>query len=162
MDANNYKEKFIVEGFDEVVLENVDDFKIVSQEKDKLRINLNGKNYDVMVKSFDKQSKKATLNVDGYDFNVTLKEPLDQLMDEMGFLKAKLETVKELKSPMPGLIRSMYVQVGEEVNEGDKLLSLEAMKMENIIKSPGLAKVKAINVRPGDAVEKNSILIEFE
>ena len=58
---------------------------------------------------------------------------------------------------MPGLIRSIYVQVGDEVTDGDKLLSLEAMKMENIIKAPGSAKIKSIQVLPGEAVEKNSI-----
>lgn len=162
MNANNYKEKYIVEGFDDVTITNDTNFKVLSFDNDNLRISLDGQHYDVKVKKFDIESKKATLNVDGYDFNVTLKEPLDLLMDEMGFLKAKLETVKELKSPMPGLIRSIYVQVGDEVTDGDKLLSLEAMKMENIIKAPGSAKVKSINVLQGDAVEKNSILIEFE
>ena len=66
-----------------------------------------------------------------------------------------------LKAPMPGLIHSLKVEAGQEVKKGDPLLILEAMKMENIIKSPGEGIVKEIHVEEKNSVEKNALLITF-
>ena len=55
-----------------------------------------------------------------------------------------------------------FVSVGDELQPGDNVLSLEAMKMENVIKSPGSGRVKSIPVQQGIAVEKSAVLIEFE
>ncbi len=63
---------------------------------------------------------------------------------------------------MPGLILDINVKVGQEVQENDALLILEAMKMENIITSPRNGIIKSVSVKNGDAVEKNHLLIEFE
>ncbi|HWY37206.1 MAG TPA: biotin/lipoyl-containing protein, partial [Bacteroidia bacterium] len=56
---------------------------------------------------------------------------------------------------------NILVAEGAEVKKGDALLVLEAMKMENILKSPADAKVRAVSVKKGMAVEKNQVLIEF-
>jgi len=67
-----------------------------------------------------------------------------------------------LKSPMPGRILKFSVEIGDEVTTGTPLLTLEAMKMENVIKAEGEGKVKAI-VKDKDAVvEKGELIIEFE
>jgi biotin carboxyl carrier protein len=63
---------------------------------------------------------------------------------------------------MPGLIINVSVTEGTEVQKGDTLLILEAMKMENVIKSPRQGKVKKINVQLKQAVEKNQVMLEFE
>ena len=55
----------------------------------------------------------------------------------------------------------MKVKPGDAVKQGDPLFILEAMKMENIIKSPGEGTVKAVKAKKGDSVEKNQVLIEF-
>ncbi|MEL6135773.1 MAG: acetyl-CoA carboxylase biotin carboxyl carrier protein subunit, partial [Bacteroidota bacterium] len=73
-------------------------------------------------------------------------------------LSKKLDS---LKAPMPGLIHSLKVEAGQEVKKGDPLLILEAMKMENIIKSPGEGVVKEIHVVEKNSVEKNALLITF-
>jgi biotin carboxyl carrier protein len=62
---------------------------------------------------------------------------------------------------MPGLIIDLKVNQGDIVKAGDTLLILEAMKMENIIKSTGEGTVKNVKVKKGDSVEKNQVLIEF-
>jgi biotin carboxyl carrier protein len=61
---------------------------------------------------------------------------------------------------MPGLVLKLFVKEGDEIKEGDSHLILEAMKMENVIKSPGNGKVKLIRVTERSAVEKNQELIE--
>ena len=58
-----------------------------------------------------------------------------------------------VKSPMPGLIVKILVEVGQEVKKGDRLLILEAMKMENDVKAPRPGKVTSLSVAPGQAVE---------
>ena len=63
---------------------------------------------------------------------------------------------------MPGLVLEVLVKPGQTVKKGDKILVLEAMKMENIIKSPGEGIVKECLAEVGATVEKNQILINFE
>ena len=60
---------------------------------------------------------------------------------------------------MPGLVVKVLVEKGMQVNEGDSLLILEAMKMENIIKAASTATVTSVNIKPGQKVEKGELLI---
>jgi biotin carboxyl carrier protein len=62
---------------------------------------------------------------------------------------------------MPGLVIDLKVKVGDTVKAGDPLLILEAMKMENILKSPGDGTIKNVKTKKGDSVEKGQVLIEF-
>jgi biotin carboxyl carrier protein len=67
-----------------------------------------------------------------------------------------------MNAPMPGRVLKIFVQKGDEVQPGDNILSLEAMKMENILKAEGMGIVSEINVSEGNVVEKGSVLISFE
>ncbi len=67
-----------------------------------------------------------------------------------------------VKSPMPGLVRSILVAVGDTVEKNSTLLILEAMKMENNISAAGAGIVTSIFVEPGTSVDKNARLIEIE
>jgi biotin carboxyl carrier protein len=147
--------------FSEGTLTNAD-VRILTKEGDHLKILYNNKIFLAAIRQFDNVSKKALINVNGYDFDIIIKEPIDHLINELGFLAASKHSVKEIKSPMPGLVVNVYVEVGSHVIEGDKLISLEAMKMENILKSPGVGIVKSIAVSKGQTVEKNQLLITFE
>jgi biotin carboxyl carrier protein len=79
----------------------------------------------------------------------------------MGMNAAGSGNLKEIKAPMPGLILDLKVAPGDVVKKGDVVLILEAMKMENSIKSPGDGVVKAVNVSLKQSVEKNQVLIQF-
>jgi biotin carboxyl carrier protein len=93
---------------------------------------------------------------------VQLKDRYDELLHELGMDKVSSKKFNDLKSPMPGMVMKLEVQVGDEVKKGDALLVLEAMKMENLLKAQGSGKVKLIKVKAGDKVEKNERLILFE
>ena len=67
-----------------------------------------------------------------------------------------------LAAPMPGQVRSVAVSVGEAVNQGQTLLTIEAMKMEIRIQAPKDGTVKALHVQKGQTVEREQILIEVE
>ncbi len=67
-----------------------------------------------------------------------------------------------IRAPMPGRIVEVFVEAGDEVEKGDVVLILEAMKMENELRSPGKAIVKSINVKPGDSVAGNQLLVALD
>lgn len=67
-----------------------------------------------------------------------------------------------VKSPMPGMVLKVKKKVGDSVNKGEAVLVLEAMKMENEIKSPVNGILAEINVAPGKAIEKNIILFSIK
>lgn len=155
---------FDIQGLSPINQEALDKLNIIvlESEGNHRKILLDQIVYHVLIKEFDYENKTAIINVDGFDFSVKMNEPLDQLIAQLGFLKANKQSVKDIKSPMPGLVVKVFVEVGQSVNEGDKLLTLEAMKMENILKSTGSGVIKNILVLSGDTVEKNSLLVELE
>lgn len=74
----------------------------------------------------------------------------------------KIDTTKVVMSPMPGTIVSVNVKPGDTVEDGQELLVIEAMKMQNQLKSERSGKVKSVSVKSGDAVPVDHVLIEFE
>ena len=95
-------------------------------------------------------------------FEVKKKGELDDLISALGLDVPKVRKLKELLAPMPGRIVQVAVHVGQELNVGDELLSLEAMKMENVLKAEGIGVVKTILVESNQVVDKGTVLIEFE
>lgn len=110
----------------------------------------------------DGSGKKIIVEVDGEEFNVEIQDEIAQLLEKMGYGEGAGKQLKEIKAPMPGLVLDIAVKDGQEVNEGDKILILEAMKMENSITIQGNARIKKVNVAAGQAVEKGQILVELE
>ncbi|MEO0983359.1 MAG: acetyl/propionyl/methylcrotonyl-CoA carboxylase subunit alpha [Pseudomonadota bacterium] len=75
--------------------------------------------------------------------------------------KPKPDTSKLVVSPMPGLVVSMDVAVGQEVKAGEAVCVVEAMKMQNIIRAGADGTVKAIHVGGGDSVAADEVMVEF-
>ena len=65
------------------------------------------------------------------------------------------------EAPMPGMVLKTFIADGDQIKKGDNLFILEAMKMENIIKSPDDVVVKTVKIKPGDKVEKGQVLVQF-
>ena len=70
--------------------------------------------------------------------------------------------LKDLKAPMPGLVLDILVNEGDEVTEGQELIVLEAMKMENAIKSPQDGIIDKIQIDKQDKIDKNHTLLSFQ
>jgi len=66
-----------------------------------------------------------------------------------------------IKAPMPGLVLRIQVEAGQQVEKGQALLVLEAMKMENVLKAPASGVVAEIKAVAGAAVEKGEVLIQM-
>jgi biotin carboxyl carrier protein len=107
-------------------------------------------------------AKRLTIEIEGETFDIEIKDELDQMLEQMGFGKAGIRQVKEIKAPMPGLVLEIAVTDGQKVKEGDRLLILEAMKMENSIIIHTGAIIKKVTVSAGQAVEKGQVLVELE
>ena len=108
------------------------------------------------------ESNALTIKINQRVFSVRKKGELDDLISALGLDKPKVRKLKELAAPMPGRIVQIAVTVGQALQSGDEILSLEAMKMENVLKAEGTGTVKAIRVEPNQVVDKGAILIEFE
>jgi len=119
------------------------------------------KSYTVEVVSTGDQHKTALIKVNGKVYDTGIEDRFDLLIKEMGLEGAVLQQAADVKAPMPGLVLKINVVVGQEVKKGDSLLVLEAMKMENMLKSASEGIVKTIHVHTGDKVEKNQVLITF-
>lgn len=127
----------------------------------KRHIIYNNQSYNVELVELDKVEKQATIKVNGYIYQVKITTQLDLLLKQLGMDNLAASKVLQLKAPMPGLVLSVLVKEGQEVIKGESLLILEAMKMENIIKSPTDGTVQRIEVAQGDKIEKNTVLIKF-
>lgn len=110
------------------------------------------------------KSYKVTVNGTVYD--VTVEQSDGTTVSTPAAQSAPTETVgqsvsgsgTQVKSPMPGNILDIKVNVGDSVKAGQPLLILEAMKMENDIPSPIDGVVEAVMVNKGDTVEVDSVL----
>ncbi len=120
------------------------------------------RSYNAEVLEADYQTKSFLLKINRNQYLVNVKDRFDILLEQLGMANAGSAKVNDLKAPMPGLIVSIQVQVGDSIKKGDSLLILEAMKMENVLKATGEGKIKSIKVNPRQNVEKNQVLIEFE
>jgi len=122
---------------------------------------MNQQSYRAEVVDKDAAGKRFTIKINGRHYPVILKDKFDVLLEKLGMNVNAGARVNNVRAPMPGLIIELKVRDGDEVKTGDTLLILEAMKMENIIKAPGDARVKSVKVKMGEGVEKNQVLIEF-
>lgn len=118
--------------------------------------------YNAEIVKADYQEKSFTVKINGNTYQLAVQDRFDLLLEQLGMGKASKQKLNDLKAPMPGLILDILVKEGDKVKKGDNLLILEAMKMENMIKSTGEGTVKNIKISKGDRVEKNHILIIFE
>lgn len=95
------------------------------------------------------------VHINGYSTMLTWVSPLPE-----GGVAATAEG--SLHAPMPGQIRAVYVQVGQQVEVGETLLILEAMKMEHRIKAPYPGEVTAVHYTVGQQVAADAVLLELQ
>ena len=122
-------------------------------------INLDGEDIALKV---EKRPSGFRIRFRGADFRVTVCSPrqaeLTRLMPE----KVAPDTSKLLLCPMPGLIVNVAVRVGDKVHEGQALCTVEAMKMENILRAEKSSVVTRVNALAGESLAVDDIIMEFE
>ena len=102
------------------------------------------------------------LHMAGRHLEAGVVDERTRAIKQMTGASEEIRGLKALRAPMPGLVVKVESQVGDEVALGQGLVIVEAMKMENELKSEGAGKIARILVEPGQIVEKDQVLVEFE
>jgi biotin carboxyl carrier protein len=143
----------------------------------KFKLTINGNKYDVDILNVERNFAEIEVNGSLYKVEVDkdlkpTKTPVLVRQKSVPSSDSDKATVKTsspsspkgagtIKSPLPGVILNVYVKEGDTVKQGDKLLTLEAMKMENNIDSDKEGVVKSVKVKQGDSVLEGDTLIEI-
>ena len=144
--------------------------------KKEYKYTINGNQYEVAIG--DIEGTIATVTVNGEEYKVEWepeaepekKKPVlgkpaaaeSTTSEDSSASSANVNTNNAVKAPLPGVITSIEVAVGDEVKAGDTLLVLEAMKMANNIESEKDGKIAAILVKPGQSVMEDDPLVVIE
>lgn len=108
------------------------------------------------------EDNEIECTVNGKWISATLKNEQQLLLEKLGFKTAAEKSIGSLQAPMPGKILELLSAEGDEVELGDPVAILEAMKMENELKAPCAGTITSISVTTGSNVEKNQLLLEIE
>jgi biotin carboxyl carrier protein len=143
--------------------------------KKEYKYTINGNQYEVAIGEI--VENQVTITVNGEEYKVEMEpEPVEEKKvvvrkpaaesaaesSEAGSSTGNVNTKNAVKAPLPGVITSIEVNVGDEVKSGDTLLVLEAMKMANNIEAEKDGKVTAICVKAGQTVMEDDPLVVIE
>lgn len=115
-----------------------------------------------LVMKVSKISGGFRLRLRGADLKVHVRTPRQAALAKLMLEKLPPDTSKFLLCPMPGLVTKIMVEVGDEVQEGQALATVEAMKMENILKAERKGVVKAVKASAGASLKVDEVIMEFE
>ncbi len=136
------------------------DIKIFDDENGFTYIVYKRKKY--LAEIVEKSQNKYTVLLNGVSYTFTIETPISYKRKKY-LEKNRAGSKHELiGAPMPGKIVDILVEAGAKVKEGEALLILEAMKMQNEIASPVSGVVKKVYVRQNDIVNKEDVLVEIE
>ncbi len=135
---------------------------IVEVKEGRFHIIYNNKSFVADVLEHDRKSKSFEIIINNNTYWVQLKDRFDELLNDLGMESKPSNKDNVVKAPMPGKVLEVLVKEGDTVFEGDGLIVLEAMKMENIIKSTKKGVLKHIQAVEGDSVEKNAVLLCYK
>lgn len=105
---------------------------------------------------------KYSFLLDGFYFETEVRTTLQEKAKELLSNREQAAHHDTIKAPMPGLILKVKKKVGDTVEMGESVVILEAMKMENEIRSPASGKIKEIVGKEGKSVEKGGIILSIE
>jgi biotin carboxyl carrier protein len=134
------------------------------------KLKINGNDYNVDINEVEGQNVKLTVN--GTDYVVTVDKEIKQQRKPVvstprpqasaapaAAPKAAAAAGTKVTTPLPGTILDVFVNVGDAVKEGQTVVLLEAMKMENNIEADVAGTVKEVKVRKGDSVLEGDVLV---
>lgn len=135
-------------------------YEFHQQKSGRYLLRMGTKLYKIDNVEYAKQTVRFT--VDGHWHEVDVRNEQDLLLDRLGFKRPGEVGEGKLSAPMPGKILEVLVSEGDEVELGDPVAILEAMKMENELKAPIKGVISSIAVEQGDSLEKDALILEIE
>jgi pyruvate carboxylase subunit B len=134
------------------------DWEWLGRDRD-ISLILDGRSYDIKI---EPENGRLHLYYGGERFDCSI---LDERIAELRRLAGDTGStgiLAEIKAPMPGLILKVFAEAGQEVAKGERLMIIEAMKMENELKAPRDGVIKAIQCTEQEAVEQGKVLVVLE
>jgi len=133
MEKNNYKVKVDEQSEFKFDATQMSDFDFVKEQDGHFHILKNNKAYRAEIVEANFSNKTFTIKINGNPYQIEVADRFDQLVNQLGLSVVNTQKVTDVKAPMPGLVLGVSVEVGQEIQKGDALLILEAMKMELLI-----------------------------
>jgi len=140
----------------------IDGLEILEWNNDRVVIRSGNKTQEVQVSTSENDPKQIDIFLNGRNYSIQIKDRTDLLLEEMGMDTVTEVGTTDLKAPMPGLVLKVLVSSGDELKKGTPLLVLEAMKMENMIRTQADVVVNEVLVKNGDTVEKGQLMITYK
>jgi biotin carboxyl carrier protein len=134
--------------------------KIFENEEGFTFIEFNNKKY--LAEITDKSQNKYTVLLNGVSYSFTIESPISYRRRKYLEKHKQHNKIEVVTAPMPGKIVELLVEESSHVKEGEAILILEAMKMQNEIIAQVTGKIKKISVKAGDSVTKDDVLMEIE
>ena len=136
-------------------------YEIIPSGCESFLLRLNDRVYELSASKTSKDSYSVIVGGHRFDVTVrtTLQEKAIKLIEDA---HVALHHSRDVKAPMPGLILKVKRKEEEMISQGDSVMILEAMKMENDLRAPASGQIKKIFVKEGTAVEKGTILFTIE
>ncbi|MBA4317248.1 MAG: hypothetical protein C0412_02505 [Flavobacterium sp.] len=123
-------------------------------------LKIGNKTYEIT--THKQNEEKFRFGVDGHSFEVTVRTKLKETANEVIKNKITETHITKITSPMPGLLLKIHKAIGEHVEENEPIVVLEAMKMENEIRSPKSGIIKEIFMKHGSTLEKDAVILTIE
>jgi glutaconyl-CoA/methylmalonyl-CoA decarboxylase subunit gamma len=136
------------------------EIKIFENEEGFTFIEFNNKKY--LAEITDKNQNKYTVLLNGVSYSFTIESPISYRRRKYLEKYKQHNKIEIVTAPMPGKIIELLVEESSHVKEGEAILILEAMKMQNEIIAQVSGKIKKISVKAGDSVTKDDVLMEIE
>jgi biotin carboxyl carrier protein len=136
------------------------DAEISRPEPNVYLIKREGRIFEAFVHPGSRPDQPATISINGRDYQIMLIDP--KRLRAAGSLADQTDGLAEIRTAMPGKVVRILLEIGSEVEKGDGVLIVEAMKMQNELKSPKSGNVREIRVGEGDTVSAGDILATIE
>jgi biotin carboxyl carrier protein len=120
------------------------------------------KNKKYLLDVIERNQNRYTVMINGVWYSFTVETPISLKRRRYLEEKGESSSLVSIEAPMPGKIIDILVEEGSEVKEGEPIIILEAMKMQNEIASHVTGVVKSITVKKNDSVMKDDVMIEIQ
>ncbi len=140
----------------------VENLDIIRVAEEKMHILVDHQSHLVQIIKADYATKEFVLRIDGKDISVHLRNEVQSRLHAMGFdISRNHVKLNHVSSPMPGMVLKILVAEGDAIQEGQPVIVLEAMKMENVLSAPVDGIIGKIHVHEKQNVDKNQLLVEI-
>ena len=133
-----------------------------------VRIKIKGQDYDVHIEDLNQRPVIARIRDERFEVwpeieshHATITSPRISEPEPLSGLQTN-QKAKSIHSPLPGTVTDIFIQAGAEVQTGETLLIIEAMKMKNVIRAGQSGKIAVVHIHPGQTVQYKQLLVDFE